>query len=454
MINIDDIWKNTLDELSKLMTVVSFEVWVEKLEPVCIFQNQLVLCAPTKTAKRTVETKYGDVITEVLTAVNPQLTGSIFITEDQKEEFLKSQDSVLDGAGFIINEPIPGPIKNPFKENYTFETFIQGKSNAYALAAAKSVAENPGGTYNPLFIYSGVGLGKTHLLNAIGNYLMSTTKSRILYVNSETMINDIISNMTNKTSNEESNAFREKYRTCDVLMVDDVQFLSGKTATQEAFFHIFNDLYQNNKQIILTSDKAPKDIGALEERLKTRFASGLTVDIQIPDLETRVAILNSKAAQQKFNLSKEVAFFIAENSPSSIREMEGLLNKIIFYSSLTNHIIDTEELAQEALKDSLNEKKEVIDATDIVNAVADYFRVSVQDLVGPKREKKIVEPRMIAIYLINELLSMPLAAIGSMFGNRDHTTIMHSRDKITEDIRTDTRIKIAVVDIKSKLLDR
>ena len=454
MINIDNIWKDTLDELSKLMTVVSFEVWVEKLEPVCIFQNQLVLCAPTKTAKKTVETKYGDVITEVLSAVNPQITGSIFITEEQKDEYLKSQDSVLDGAGFIINEPVPGPIKNPFKENYTFETFIQGKSNAYALAAAKSVAENPGGTYNPLFIYSGVGLGKTHLLNAIGNYLMSTTKSRILYVNSETMINDIISNMTNKTSNEESNAFREKYRTCDVLMVDDVQFLSGKTATQEAFFHIFNDLYQNNKQIILTSDKAPKDIGALEERLKTRFASGLTVDIQIPDLETRVAILHSKAAQQKFNLSKEVAFFIAENSPSSIREMEGLLNKIIFYSSLTNHIIDTEELAQEALKDSLSEKKEVIDATDIVNAVADYFRVSVQDLVGPKREKKIVEPRMIAIYLINELLSMPLAAIGAMFGNRDHTTIMHSRDKITEDIRTDTRIKIAVVDIKSKLLDR
>ena len=454
MINIDNIWKDTLDELSKLMTVVSFEVWVEKLEPVCIFQNQLVLCAPTKTAKKTVETKYGDVITEVLSAVNPQITGSIFITEEQKDEYLKSQDSVLDGAGFIINEPVPGPIKNPFKENYTFETFIQGKSNAYALAAAKSVAENPGGTYNPLFIYSGVGLGKTHLLNAIGNYLMSTTKSRILYVNSETMINDIISNMTNKTSNEESNAFREKYRTCDVLMVDDVQFLSGKTATQEAFFHIFNDLYQNNKQIILTSDKAPKDIGALEERLKTRFASGLTVDIQIPDLETRVAILHSKAAQQKFNLSKEVAFFIAENSPSSIREMEGLLNKIIFYSSLTNHIIDTEELAQEALKDSLSEKKEVIDATDIVNAVADYFRVSVQDLVGPKREKKIVEPRMIAIYLINELLSMPLAAIGTMFGNRDHTTIMHSRDKITEDIRTDTRIKIAVVDIKSKLLDR
>ena len=444
-----------MDELSKLMQVVSFEVWVQKLEPVCVYQNKLVLCSPTKTAKKTVETRYSDVISEVLTAVNPQLEGVVFITDDQKDDYIKLQDSVLDGAGFIVKDPTPaGPVANPFLEKYTFDTFVQGKSNAYAFAAAKSVAANPGGAYNPLFIYSGVGLGKTHLLHAIGNYMVKSSKLRILYVNSETMINDIISNMTNKPSNQESNAFREKYRNCDVLMVDDIQFLSGKTATQEAFFFIFNDLYQQNKQIILTSDKAPKDIPTLEERLKTRFASGLTVDIQIPDLETRVAILRSKAAQQEFNLSDEVAFFIAENSTTNVREMEGLLNKIIFFSSLTNHTIDTQSLAQEALQDSLNDKKEVIDATDIVNTVAQYYKVSVQDLFGPKRLKQIVEPRMIAIYLINELLSMPLAAIGSMFGNRDHTTIMHARDKISEDIRTNTKIKIVVADIKNMLLKR
>ena len=433
-----------MDELSKLMQVVSFEVWVQKLEPVCVYQNKLVLCSPTKTAKKTVETRYSDVISEVLTAVNPQLEGVVFITDDQKDDYIKLQDSVLDGAGFIIKDPTPAePVTNPFLEKYTFDTFVQGKSNAYAFAAAKSVAANPGGAYNPLFIYSGVGLGKTHLLHAIGNYMVKSSKLRILYVNSETMINDIISNMTNKPSNQESNAFREKYRNCDVLMVDDIQFLSGKTATQEAFFFIFNDLYQQNKQIILTSDKAPKDIPTLEERLKTRFASGLTVDIQIPDLETRVAILRSKAAQQEFNLSDEVAFFIAENSTTNVREMEGLLNKIIFFSSLTNHTIDTQTLAQEALQDSLNDKKEVIDATDIVNTVAQYYKVSVQDLFGPKRLKQIVEPRMIAIYLINELLSMPLAAIGSMFGNRDHTTII-----------TNTKIKIVVADIKNMLLKR
>ena len=444
-----------MDELSKLMQVVSFEVWVQKLEPVCVYQNKLVLCSPTKTAKKTVETRYSDVISEVLTAVNPQLEGVVFITDDQKDDYIKLQDSVLDGAGFIIKDPTPAePVTNPFLEKYTFDTFVQGKSNAYAFAAAKSVAANPGGAYNPLFIYSGVGLGKTHLLHAIGNYMVKSSKLRILYVNSETMINDIISNMTNKPSNQESNAFREKYRNCDVLMVDDIQFLSGKTATQEAFFFIFNDLYQQNKQIILTSDKAPKDIPTLEERLKTRFASGLTVDIQIPDLETRVAILRSKAAQQEFNLSDEVAFFIAENSTTNVREMEGLLNKIIFFSSLTNHTIDTQTLAQEALQDSLNDKKEVIDATDIVNTVAQYYKVSVQDLFGPKRLKQIVEPRMIAIYLINELLSMPLAAIGSMFGNRDHTTIMHARDKISDDIRTNTKIKIVVADIKNMLLKR
>ena len=323
-----------------------------------------------------------------------------------------------------------------------------------AYEAAKTVAQNLGTKFNPLFIYAGVGLGKTHLLNAIGNFIIKNQpKTKIVYVNSETMINDIINNIRS-SSNEDQNAFRDKYRNCDVLMVDDIQFLSGKTSTQEVFFHIFNDLYQQDKQIILTSDKAPNEIPTLEERLRTRFASGLTLDIQIPDLETRVSILRSKALQEKFNLSDDVAFYIAENATTNVREMEGLLKKIIFYSSLTNHIIDTRELAQEALKDSLSDKKGTIDAIDIVETVAKYYKLSAQDLFGQRRTKNIVEPRMIAIYLINELLSMPLAAIGDMFGGRDHSTIIHARNKITDDIREDKRIKIVVADLKNMLLNR
>ena len=454
MININDIWKTTLDELSKLMQVVTFEVWIEKLEPVCVYDNKLVLSAPTVIAKRTIENKHQDTIDEVLVAVHPQLSGTIIINEDQKEEYLSMQESVIEGGGFVINDKPAQSIKNPFNEKYTFDTFVKGKSNEMAFEAAKTVAQNLGTKFNPLFIYAGVGLGKTHLLNAIGNFIIKTQpKTKIVYVNSETMINDIINNIRS-SSNEEQNAFRDKYRNCDVLMVDDIQFLSGKTSTQEVFFHIFNDLYQQDKQIILTSDKAPNEIPTLEERLRTRFASGLTLDIQIPDLETRVSILRSKALQEKFNLSDDVAFYIAENATTNVREMEGLLKKIVFYSSLTNHIIDTRELAQEALKDSLSDKKGTIDAIDIVETVAKYYKLSAQDLFGQRRTKNIVEPRMIAIYLINELLSMPLAAIGDMFGGRDHSTIIHARNKITDDIREDKRIKIVVADLKNMLLNR
>ncbi len=237
-------------------------------------------------------------------------------------------------------------------------------------------------------------------------------------------------------------------------MVDDIQSLINKEATQELFFNVFNDLYHRNKQIILTSDRSPKDLTTLEERLRTRFSWGLTVDIQIPDMETRVAILKNKAAQAKFALSDDVAEFIAESSTTNIREMEGLLNKIVFFSSLANKIIDTRELAYEALSDFIEEKKDAIDASDIVNMVCKYFNITTADIFSKKKTKNIVEPRMIAIYLITELLPMPLSQIGDMFGGRDHTTIIHARDKISEEIVSNPRIKIIVADLKNMLLNR
>lgn len=457
MINIEEFWETAKDELSISIQAISYEVWIEKLEPVCFVDNAIVLSTISANAKRTIDTRYLDTIKEVVSSLNSAITDVIIITPDKKEEYLNKQTVFIEDEGFVTNF-VPedkGKKKSPFLEKYTFENFVVGKSNEYALAACKTIAQNPGGSYNPLFIYSGVGLGKTHLLHAIGNYLFKNRKNaNVLYVSAETLVTELISVIRNK-SNDENNKFREKYRSCDVLMVDDVQFLIGKEATQEAFFHIFNDLYQDNKQIILTSDRSPKDLTTLSDRLRTRFGCGLIVDIQVPDLETRVAILKTKAVQSKFMLSDEVAEYIAELAPSNIREMEGLLNRIIFFSSLTNSPIQTREIASEAFAGFLKEKQgETTDASGIIDAVCKYFKISTTDIISKKKTKNIVEPRMIAIYLITELLPMPLVQIGEMFGGRDHTTIIHARDKISEEIKTNPRIKITVADIKNMILNR
>lgn len=458
MIGKEEFWDDVKNELSKTMQTISYEIWIEKLEPVCFVDSTFVLAANTAMAKKTIDRSYIDQIREVVNSLDSFVTDVEIIVKDQEGEYLEKQSVSLPDKGLIVDEKYShknkGEKASPFLEKYTFETFVQGKSNEYALAAAKTVAENPGGKYNPLFIYSGVGLGKTHLLHAIGNYLRKKSpKTKVVYANCETMINELIS-VIRGGNNEDSNRFREKYRACDVLMIDDIQFLSGKEATQEAFFHIFNDLYQSNKQIIITSDRAPKDLPTLEDRLRTRFSWGLSVDIQPPNMETRVAILKMKAAHENFKLSDEVAEFIAENATTNIREMEGLLNKIIFFSSLANRVIDTKELAYDALQDFIDEKKETLDAEDIVSTVCRYFNITTADIFSKKKTKNIVEPRMIAIYLITDLLSMPLISIGQLFGGRDHTTVIHARDKISEEIKTNPRIKIIVADLKNMLLNR
>ncbi len=457
MINIEEFWEDAKNELSISIQAISYEVWIEKLEPVCFVDNAIVLSTISANAKRTIDTRYRDTIKEVVSSLNSAISDVIVITPDKKDEYLGKQSVFIEDEGFVTNftPEERNKKKSPFLEKYTFETFVVGKSNEYALAACKTIAQNPGGSFNPLFIYSGVGLGKTHLLHAIGNYLFKNKKSAsVLYVSAETLVNELISVIRNK-SNEENNRFREKYRSCDVLMVDDVQFLIGKEATQEAFFHIFNDLYQENKQIILTSDRSPKDLTTLSDRLRTRFGCGLIVDIQVPDLETRMAILKTKAVQSKFMLSDEVAEYIAELAPSNIREMEGLLNRIVFLSSLTNSPIQTKEVAKEAFDGFLKEKQgETTDASGIIDAVCKYFQISTADIISKKKTKNIVEPRMIAIYLITELLPMPLVQIGEMFGGRDHTTVIHARDKISDEIKTNPRIKITVADIKNMILNR
>ncbi len=457
MLDLNLFWADAKNQLSISMNAISYEVWIDKLEPVCVVGGKtLVLLTISETSKRTIDMRHLDKIREVVSSINSSITDVVIITPDKKDEFLKNQSIFIEDEGFIATsvDVNRAKKKNPFLPKYTFETFIEGKSNAYALAAAKTVAEEPGLQYNPLFIYSGVGLGKTHLLHAIGNYVYKNKPEKtVLYVSADTLITEFLSIMHPK-SRDDAMKLREKYTSCDILMVDDIQSLINKEATQELFFNVFNDLYHRSKQIILTSDRAPKDLTTLEDRLRTRFSCGLTVDIQIPDTETRVAILKDKAAQAKFALSDEVAEFIAERSTTNIREMEGLLNKIVFFSSLANRVIDTKELAYEALSDFIEDKKETIDASDIVNAVCKYFNISPAEIVSSRRTKNIVEPRMIAIYLITELLPMPLAQIGEMFGGKDHTTIIHARDKISEEIATNPRIKIAVADLKNMLLNR
>ena len=455
MINIEEFWENCKEELSISIQAISYEVWIEKLEPVCFVGGALVLSTISATAKKTIVSKFLDTIKEVASAINSSVKDVVITTADKKDDYLKNQSDFVENAGFVVSTPVvQSKKKNPFLPKYTFDTFVEGKSNAYALAASKTVAEEPGTKFNPLFIYSGVGLGKTHLLHAIGNHIFKKNKNaNVLYVTADDLVTEIIQ-VIRSGSNEENNKFREKYRSCDVLMIDDIQAINGKDATQNAFFNIFNDLYQSGKQIILTSDRAPKEMEKLADRLSTRFSWGLTVDIQTPDMETRVAILKNKAAQSKFDLSDDVAEFIAENSTSNIREMEGLLNKIIFFSSLSNTVINTRELAHDALADFIDDRKDTIDASDIIDTVCKYFKISTADIFSKKKTKNVVEPRMIAIYLITELLSIPLVQIGEMFGGRDHTTIIHARDKISEDIKNNPRIKIIVYDLRNMLLQR
>lgn len=454
MININSVWADILDRLSIRISSAAYETWMMKLEPIFAKENCLVLSAPYQSVKRTVEKTY---INDILVAMKE--ARSIFneveiITEDNKEEYLERAKQ--NEKNLILSEDINRNKDQPsqFIKHCTFDNFVVGSSNQYAAAAAMSVAETPGTVANPLFIYGGVGLGKTHLLHAIGNtILQNTPNTKILYVTAEGFTNELIYSIRNAANAELNKEFREKYRNCDVLMIDDIQFFIGKTSTQEALFHIFNVLYNNEKQIILSSDRPIKELVHLEERLTSRFASGIVANIEPPSLETRIAILQKKAMFYKYQLSDEVLRYIAEKGTSNIRELEGMLKNVIFYSKLNNRACDDISFIKEALKDYSKDNNETVTVSNIIDATTTYFNISRIDIIGKKKNKELVGPRQIAIYIITEMLpTVPLASIGQTFGNRDHTTIIHARNKITEQIKTDNKIKIQINDIKSLVL--
>ena len=334
---------------------------------------------------------------------------------------------------------------------YTFDTFVVGSNNKFAQAAALAVAESPGDTYNPLFIYGGAGLGKTHLMHSIAHFILEHDKnSRVLYVTSEEFTNELIEAIRNG-NNTAMTKFREKYRNIDVLLIDDIQFIIGKESTQEEFFHTFNALHSAKKQIIISSDKPPKDMEILDHRIRSRFEWGLLADISSPDYETRVAILRKKEEMDGYNLDDSIIEYIAKNIKSNIRELEGSLNKIIAYANLEKREVMM-ELAETVLKDIISQNdKKIITPEYIINTVAEHYDITPEDIIGTKRNSKVVYPRQIAMYLCRELANIPLKSIGQCMGNRDHTTIMHGCDKIEQELQNSQTTQKAIEILKKKL---
>ena len=449
MQDLASLWQAVLEKIELTVSNVSFVMWVKPLKVVDFVDNKkLIVAANSTSAKNQILRNYFDSLLKAAQDIFSENIEIEVLDQNEELEYIKSN-------GEKTKEKEVEITKNPFNAKYTFDNFVVGKSNQFVYAAARAVAEHPGEKFNPLFIYGGVGLGKTHILNAIGNYLKEYSPNlKVKYVTCDQFSNDYIESlgMVSSNRNKDISEFRAKYRNLDVLMVDDIQFISKKTSTQEEFFNTFNELYQNNKQIIIASDRPPKDIETLAERLRSRFSSGLIQDIQSPDLETRIAILRKKCQLEKYSIDDEAIDFIAERINTNIRELEGMLSKVYFLATLSNKQVATKEDAIEAFNGQLEEEKnEGISADDIIETVCKYYDITRQDIVGKKKSKEVVEPRMIAIYLICEYLEIPLVSIGKMFGGRDYTTIIHSRDKITDELKTSHKTQSIVSDIKKML---
>ena len=443
------IWDILLLGISNKISTVVYDMWFSQLEPLTIAHNKIIIVAKLNSVKKTINSNYRDIIIEEIKKLNTFVDDFIIITPDEISVY---EDKIKEDKQESENvEQFTYLVDN----NFTFDKFVVGQSNQIVYAAAKAVANQPGTLHNPLFIYGGVGLGKTHIMHAIGNEILkSNKKAKILYCTTEQFVNDFIDSIRNNKDNEQNKRFREKYRNVDILMLDDIQFLAGKTGTQEALFHTFNDLYQNKKQIILSSDRHPKELTFLEERLQSRFSSGLTVDISTPDLETRIAILQKKAFYKNVNLPIEVVYFIAESFDSNIRELEGALQKVIFYCQLEGREPDSVDIIKEALKDDIDVSNHILSLDTIVDATCSYFNIKKEEIIGKKKLKQIVQARQIAIYLINDMLGVPLATIGSYFGGRDHTTIIYARDKMENEIKSNNLIANQIKDIKNMIQKR
>lgn len=446
MQDIELIWQQILEKLQIRISSVSFMLWIKTIKPLEIDDNgNFVIAAQSVSAKNQILRNFADKITDCAFEVLQKPIKLVVLDQNEEIEYLKN--SKVEEQNVVEKQD-----KNPFKEEFTFDNFVVGKSNQFVYTAAQAVAQNPGSNFNPLFIYGNSGLGKTHLLHAIGNYVRQySPELKIKYVTCEQFTNSYISSLLSPSKNKSIMEFREIYRNLDVLMVDDIQFLSRGKEIQEEFFHTFNELIMNGKQIILCSDRPPKEIATLEDRLRTRFSSGLIHDISKPDLETRIAILHKKSQVEKYFVDDEVINFIAEHIDTNVRELTGKLKEVYFLAKISGKKSATIEDVKEIFENQKEELKNDLTADKVIDVVCDYFNITKEDITGKKKNKEIVEPRMIAIYLISELLSLPLVNIGKIFGGRDHTTIMHSRDKISQDLKVNRKTQTLVGEIKNLL---
>jgi chromosomal replication initiator protein len=434
-ISLNEVWNQIVASLDERIDRHSLETWIQPVKPLEITDQAFTIGVPSKFFATWLEDHHADIIKQSLKEITRrdlELKFSILSTERPPEGPVTGSTSPVSAR-----RKVEGANLN---QKYTFEAFVVGGGNKFAHAAAMAVAERPARAYNPLFIYGGVGLGKTHIMQAIGSYVLATKPElRVCYVSAEKFMNEMIYSIQRGSTI----SFRTKYRGMDVLLIDDVQFLAGKESTQEEFFHTFNSLYDAHKQIVMTSDRAPKEIPTLEERLVSRFEWGLVTDIGPPDFETRVAILKRKAEDENLGIPDEVFHMIAEAIKSNIRELEGSLVKLVAFSSFAGRAI-TPDLAEEVLRDILSPQARTITVDDIKRVVAAHYKLAPDALVSRRRTSAIAFPRQIAMYLSRMLTDLSLSDIGMAFGKRDHTTVMHACDKVGEKTRSDPRFQALV----------
>ena len=439
----DTFWKKTLSLLSDRIESQAFDAWIKPLSFVKLEENDLFIEVPDQFFKDWLETYYSPQIREVAGTLTQTKVTLHLDVKDKPVSNVPKADPVQS----VPVSPTPAFSSANIRTRYTFENFVVGTSNQFAHAACFAVANNPAVNYNPLFLFGGVGLGKTHLLNAIGHHVLENKIcSRILYLSSEQFTNELI----NSIRYEKMSAFREKFRNLELLLLDDIQFIAGKERTQEEFFHTFNSLYESHQQIVLTSDTPPKDMHFLEERLRSRFEWGLIADVQAPDIETRVAILKEKMRSDNISLPNDVAFFLASNVRSNIRELEGLLTRVVAFASLNNCEI-TIDLTKDILKDIIATKEKEISIVAIQKEVSSYFNIKLSDLKSTNKQKSIVIPRQICMYLARTLTKMSYPEIGAHLGGKDHSTIIYAVKKIEKASAQDKQIKTAVDTLINKL---
>jgi chromosomal replication initiator protein len=437
MTNLNSLWEKALESIASFLSKPSFETWLKPTKPISLEGNLLIIEVPNDFARDWLESRYAPLLTTTIREL---------VDEDLDLKFVTPNPNYVEVKNPTTITTLPQP--NQLNAKYTFESFVVGESNRFAHAASLAVAEASGKAYNPLFLYGGVGLGKTHLMHAIGHYVLKSHPDyRVAYVSSEKFTNELI----NAIRYNRTTQFRDTYRNVEVLLVDDIQFFAGKESTQEEFFHTFNALHEYGRQIVISSDRPPKEIPTLEDRLRSRFEWGLITDIQAPDLETRIAILRKKASIENWHLPNDVIVNVANQINSNIRELEGALIRIIAYASFHNKQI-TLELANEVLKDVISSTKSSGATIPLIQqVVAEFFNIEVEDIKAHRRTKNITFPRQIAMYLVRELTDFSLPKIGEEFGGRDHTTVIHSYEKIQDLIKNDPEVNRVIKDLIHKL---